>query len=268
MPVYASDWLSSERRHTMTFEARGLYWDLLLLAWKEHGLPSDLRLLAKMHGLTNHKFRLLWSMISPCFYEKSGRFLNEKQEQVRAELISFRLERERTGRLGGHQKAANRTKPPSSPTIDLEVNPSSPTTDLEKIPRSELADLYPSSSSSSSSSSTEEPKGGSSVRRAPLIVSPLGYDRIHGQHVVGFCDWCCLPEFLRDNFANNADWTHAQVVSWASEIRRTWTGPRGDELKFWRARWNDAHPQKAAATLGSKNKATLERFMQRHGDES
>lgn len=90
----------------------------------------------------------------------------------------------------------------------------------------------------------------------PLISgesNPRTWGKIHGEHVAGFCDWVCLPEFIFAEFARKSGCTDlvdggaAYVRGWAATVRERWTGPVGDNLKFWRARWDESHPQAAAA---------------------
>lgn len=73
--------------------------------------------------------------------------------------------------------------------------------------------------------------------------SPKGWGKIHGDHVAGFCDWVCLPEFVFNEFvrkSSGADY----VRQWAAGVRAKHEGQTvGDNLKFWRNRWAEAHPE-------------------------
>jgi hypothetical protein len=100
--------------------------------------------------------------------------------------------------------------------------------------------------------STAAAQDAAAVPPPPLIrgeYAPKTYGKIHGAHVIGFCDWCCLPEFVFDEFrrkcgqaASLPEGGEALVTAWALEVRAHWSGPIGDNLKFWRARWDEAHP--------------------------
>lgn len=102
------------------------------------------------------------------------------------------------------------------------------------------------------SRSTEVDQKEQEQERRPLIrgeATPIGYGKIHGAHVIGFCDWCCLPEFVFDEFRRKSgepsklpDEGEAYVRGWALKVRESWRGPIGDNLKFWRTRWNESHP--------------------------
>lgn len=90
----------------------------------------------------------------------------------------------------------------------------------------------------------------------PLIsgeASSVGWWKIHGSHTEGFCDWVCLPEFLFAEFCRKSgqvdqpDGGVAYVRGWAAKVRECWSGPVGDNLKFWRDRWAESHPTKKPA---------------------
>lgn len=84
----------------------------------------------------------------------------------------------------------------------------------------------------------------------PLISgesNPLKWGKIHGEHVTGFCDWVCLPEFLFAEFSRKST-GEAYVKVWAANIRAQWDGkPVGDNLKFWRAKWDATHVTNGAS---------------------
>ncbi len=84
----------------------------------------------------------------------------------------------------------------------------------------------------------------------PLIsgeASPKAWGKIHGDHVTGFCDWVCLPDFIFTEFCRKSghsdkpDGGADYVRGWAAAVRCKWTGPVGDNLKFWRDRWAESH---------------------------
>jgi hypothetical protein len=85
----------------------------------------------------------------------------------------------------------------------------------------------------------------------PLVsgeANPRTWGKIHGDHVTGFCDWVCLPEFVFAEFVRKsagADY----VRQWATGIRAKFKGQTvGDNLKFWRVRWSEAHPETVTIT--------------------
>jgi hypothetical protein len=97
------------------------------------------------------------------------------------------------------------------------------------------------------------PPGSSSA----LIVSPRAFDRQHGQHVEGFCDWLCLPRGLFDDFVKRVigagaleDEARGQVLEWARAVRESWQGriPGDNIFDFWRAEWLATHGSNKPST--------------------
>ena len=83
----------------------------------------------------------------------------------------------------------------------------------------------------------------------PLIsgeANPRTWGKIHGDHVTGFCDWVCLPEFVFGEFVRKSPGAD-YVRQWAAGVRAAHEGQViGDNLKFWRVRWSETHPEVAA----------------------
>ena len=83
---------------------------------------------------------------------------------------------------------------------------------------------------------------------------PMNWGKIHGNHVSGFCDWVCLPDFIFNEFAAKSGQLNAEAWTkdWALSVRRVWEGrPIGDDsLVFWRARWAEFLGTTKTATGG------------------
>lgn len=78
--------------------------------------------------------------------------------------------------------------------------------------------------------------------------NPRSWGKIHGDHVPGFCDWVCLPDFIFDEFRRKSA-SAEYVREWAAAVRTKYQGQTvGDNLKFWRLRWSESHPEKLAPT--------------------
>lgn len=77
--------------------------------------------------------------------------------------------------------------------------------------------------------------------------TPKNWGKVHSDHVSGFCDWVCLPEFIFEEFRTKSPGAE-YVRGWAQRVRQQWEGQTigKDNLKFWRARWSDSHPEKGA----------------------
>lgn len=102
-----------------------------------------------------------------------------------------------------------------------------------------------------------------------LITGPLAFDRIHGAHVEGFCDFVCFPRLVFDDFVNRVvhagaaePEADAQVRTWALSVRQAWQGriPGADIFKFWRHEWESTHGDNAPARGGVDVTAGLRRL--------
>lgn len=106
----------------------------------------------------------------------------------------------------------------------------------------------------------QEGKGREGNEDAPSALAPttptliarnenVKWDRRHGQHLSGFCDWVCFDEAQALEFAAKVPGDdHAlklrQVKEWALDIRRQWSDrivPDGSHFDFWRNRWTETH---------------------------
>jgi hypothetical protein len=79
----------------------------------------------------------------------------------------------------------------------------------------------------------------------PIIsgqANPRDWGRIHGNHVTGFCDWVCLPDFVFEEFRAKSPGPE-YVKGWAAKVREKYEGTTigEDGLKFWRRQWSDSH---------------------------
>lgn len=94
-------------------------------------------------------------------------------------------------------------------------------------------------------------EGGGYRASAPLVMSPLAWDRKHGGHLGGLCDWVCFPGDLAEQFASRAGWEVDRVRAWALAVRREWEAQRRVPTErmydFWTARWSEAHPSTPSA---------------------
>jgi hypothetical protein len=117
---------------------------------------------------------------------------------------------------------------------------------------------------------------GSSERPKPLIVGPLAFEKIHGQHVSAFCSFVCLPRQLWDGWVNRVmssglseEASIGQVQAFADGVRKRYQDsgqvPGGDDFSFWRAEWTAAHPtvkpaKVAAGDTHADRLAAIERY--------
>lgn len=252
---YAKDFLAGTA--TMTLAERGAYVTLLCYQWDAGSVPGSERERARILGCNAAQERAVWSKLVTKFTRAGGAYQNTRLETERAKQADRRQKLAANGSKGGSQKVANAT---------------------ERLLAKEqqLGGQNPSLSSSSSFSSSDVPsKNDGTPPPRPLISgesNPRTWGKIHGDHVVGFCDWVCLPEFIFAEFARKSGQTDtldsgsAYVRGWALTVRERWTGPVGDNLKFWRARWDESHPQ--AATAKQKIRPVAEILAERERKSS
>jgi hypothetical protein len=102
-------------------------------------------------------------------------------------------------------------------------------------------------------------------------ASPMGWAKVHSQHVPEFCDWVCLPEFVfaelcrKSGQASRDDSGAAYVRGWAQRVRAEW-GDRvvaEDGLKFWRARWEDSHREAQRDAAQPSREAVLDQVREK-----
>lgn len=103
LQLYVRDWYMSTRG--LSSAARGIYMDLICLAWEQDGLPEDRRTLAGMVSETPARFNKLWAEIEDkWFVADDGKLRNARQEKQRTELEKMREQK----RLAGLASAAAR----------------------------------------------------------------------------------------------------------------------------------------------------------------
>jgi uncharacterized protein YdaU (DUF1376 family) len=204
MPWYMKDWLSSEDRARMTYEARGIYRELLDYSWLHHGIPADKQDLAQWLGIPERKFALNWSMMAACWAEHEGRYYNGKQERVRAELEAFKASKSAAGKLGGRPRKEKQTE--STLKANGKQTESRP-------PESAESKQKPSSASASASASAfASPPPSSS---APLVMSPLAFERAREKFVY-FGSRLRVPPVLHEELRAKLGGLepHARLVTW------------------------------------------------------
>jgi uncharacterized protein YdaU (DUF1376 family) len=111
---YPSDFLSSSKVDRMSMTERGVYITLLSRCWMDNGLPSDLDALAKFAKMRPQKFRRMWAAgaLHECFYERSGRLLNERQERERSKQDQYRRRQSDNADMRWHSHRNAKAIPP------------------------------------------------------------------------------------------------------------------------------------------------------------
>lgn len=226
---YPKDYLTDPRVRAMSFEQRGLYWEAVSICWLEGSLPADQGELAAILGCPLRRLSIVWPRISQCFETHGDRLTHKRLDKERAAQAESRERRTEAARKRWEKDAMHMQSTASEQSsVDT-------------------MQCSPSSSASSSASSTSSATPVNSAR--PLVsgeANPRTWGKIHGDHVTGFCDWVCLPEFLFNEFARKSAGPE-YVMGWARRVRERFLGQDiGDNLKFWRAQWDESHPAKAA----------------------
>lgn len=119
-PLYVGDWRMSETVRAMSYEQRGVYLELLCIAWgdgAEHPtLPANPAALARLTALGSRWAKIGAPIVAQCFEEHDGRLTNPKLSHVwdvqraRYELKAV------AGRAGGKAKAQAQAKGKQNPS--------------------------------------------------------------------------------------------------------------------------------------------------------
>ena len=119
-PFYAADWRLSNTVRAMTYEQRGVYLELLCIAWddgrKAPSLSSDERELAALTGLGKRWAKVGPTILASCFSLEEGRYYNIRLTAVwEVQRAKYEI-RSETGRLGGIAKAKRLAKDKEAPS--------------------------------------------------------------------------------------------------------------------------------------------------------
>lgn len=85
----------------MSWQAKGLYRELLDEFWAEGSLPLDHGELADICGCSAEEFEIYWPQISGCWELTEDGLVNAKMDTVRTETDTIRANRARSGSKGG-----------------------------------------------------------------------------------------------------------------------------------------------------------------------
>ncbi len=243
---YPKDYLSDPRVRAMGFEQRGLYWEAICLCWMEGTLPADMGELAAILRCPVKRIRKIWPLIGRCFDQHGDR------------LTHKRLDKERTAQADSRERRADAARKRWEKEQKMDAMHMQSNAGEQSPVDAKQCSSSPSSSATSSASST-------AVRETAPVVSIIGrnenknWDRRHGHHLTGFCDWVCFDEQQAVEFAGKIPGDdHAlklrQIREWAQSVRLLWADrivPDGSHFDFWRNRWTEQHggSRPANATL-------------------
>ncbi len=127
LPYYKWYWIdyrANRKVQRMSWQARGLYRELLDEFWSEGFLPDSTEQLADICGCDHTTFLLYWSEILPCWEVTDDGLVNPKMEEQRTAVDSVRAAKARAGSKGG--KASNsstRAKQPEADAKQMQAQP-------------------------------------------------------------------------------------------------------------------------------------------------
>lgn len=113
-------WRANRRVQRMSWQARGLYRELLDEFWAEGSIPDDMVFMAEVCGCTEDEMATYWVEISHCFELRDDRLYNRKMDEQRTAKDSHRVAMANAGKAGAIAKieSANAEhKPDISQTI-------------------------------------------------------------------------------------------------------------------------------------------------------
>lgn len=239
---------------TMSLQEVGAYVRLLCYQWDTGSVPDDANERAHIMVCAKAQERELWKKVGKKFVLRGDVYVNERLEGERKKQVERRQRLSDNGKLGGRGNKAieNLDESKSFPVVKA----------TEK-----LDERLTSSSSSSEDPSKNDGSGGvpSAPRPQPIIDrrENLKWDKKHGYHLTGFCNWVCFDMGQVDEFAgkipgDDLGLKRQQIKEWALAIRATWADriiPDGSNFDFWRNRWTETHggSRPANATLKAVN---------------
>jgi uncharacterized protein YdaU (DUF1376 family) len=239
---YAKDFLTGTA--TMSLAEVGAYVKFLAYQWDVGAVPGTSQERARVLGCTPTHERNLWLRLSHKFVAVDEGYRNLRLERERKKQEDFRALQSKRGKASartrwGAEPQPNRNQAVTEP-VTKQVTEGQPESNRVYNRSGNRTVTLQSSSSSSLKEQEQEPPP------RPLIAGesqPKTWGKIHGEHVPRFCDWVCFPEFIFAEFARKSAGPE-YVLGWAARVRADWEGKTvGDNLKFWRARWSDAHPE-------------------------
>jgi uncharacterized protein YdaU (DUF1376 family) len=113
---FPRDFLSSPKVDRMAMVERGAYITLLARCWLDNGLPTDMKDLAHYCRMKPSQFERMWSngKIHECFYERGGKFHNERLDIERLKQKANRQRQSDNAKAGWEKRGIAVALPPHS----------------------------------------------------------------------------------------------------------------------------------------------------------
>lgn len=105
------DWRANRKVQRMSWQAKGLYRELLDEFWAEGVLPTDHAELADICCCTVEEFDTFWLEIEPSWEVTDAGLVNRKMDEQRTDTDNVRAINARNGRNGALAKLANANEP-------------------------------------------------------------------------------------------------------------------------------------------------------------
>ena len=100
-PHYAKDWLTSDNVLSMGYFEKGVFIQLLSIAWVNDGLPNDEAKAKQMLGLCLEEWEACAWIVHDLFYDDGTKLRNKRQEVERKKYHDKVAKLRIAGRLGG-----------------------------------------------------------------------------------------------------------------------------------------------------------------------
>ena len=131
-PHYAKDWMTSFNVMAMNYFEKGVYIDLLSMAWVNDGLPNDKAFVKQMLKLCLEEWEACAWIIDKCFYDDGTKYRNKRQEIERNKYLSKVVKLRKAGHLGGIKKASSKSKANAKQKLSYTETETETETDLIK----------------------------------------------------------------------------------------------------------------------------------------
>lgn len=116
LPYYKWQWQryrANRRVQRMSWQAKGLYRELLDEYWVEGSLSLDHGELAEICGCSLEEFETYWPQIQGCWEETPDGLVNATMDSMRTAMDSKRIANAKNGKAGAKAKLANAKRTPS-----------------------------------------------------------------------------------------------------------------------------------------------------------
>jgi len=107
-PHYAKDWLTSDNVMSMGYFEKGVFIQLLSIAWVNDGLPNNEAKAKQMLGLCLEEWEACAWIVRELFYDDGTKLRNKRQEVERKKYTDKVDKLRIAGSLGGKKKRASK----------------------------------------------------------------------------------------------------------------------------------------------------------------